>query len=191
MVTTTWTFRGCRIRAAVPSVLLVGTLLVPPGARAQEVASAGEGTTTLRALAGDWTGEGELMGRPARFAMCWDEVLAGAFMRLTFANHFTAPEGDQPVLQATGYYPTAAGATGGTWVDSRGVVFDLRVEEGPSSVVVVWTGEEEEGRTTYEMTSDSTLVSRDEVRAEGGYRLFAMGTLRRADVPACEKGATP
>jgi hypothetical protein len=138
----------------------------------------------VRRLAGGWRGEGELMGRAARFEMCWEEAVGGAFMRLRFTNYFVTATGDQRVLESVGYYPASAGQRAGTWVDSRGVLLSLDVQQGPMSLTVVWTGGES-GRTTYSLTSDTTMTAVDEVRTSGEYRSFARARLRRGEVPSC------
>ena len=142
----------------------------------------------LERLAGAWEGEGELMGRSARFEMCWEQVLSGAFMRLRFANYFVSGDGDERVLESVGFYPIGGAARAGTWVDSRGVVFSLGVAQGPGLLSVEWRGEEEAGRTVYELTSDSTMAVSDEVLMDGQYRPFAHSVSRRRDVAFCSGG---
>jgi hypothetical protein len=161
-------------------LLLFGAALV---AQARPIPVLAQSTgSALERLAGEWSGAGDLMGRAARFEMCWEKVLGGAFTRLRFANYFVTPAGDQRVIEAIGLYPARGEA--GTWADSRGVVFTLRVENGPSTLTVEWTGTGESGRTRYELTADTTISVTDEVRAGGEYRPFATARLRR-ESPSC------
>jgi hypothetical protein len=177
------------MRALVAVALGAGTLLslsIAPAAHGQSTAS---NAPVFASLMGAWSGTGELMGRSARFEMCWDEVVGGAFVRMRFANYFVAPSGDQRAIQSMGFYPTAAAGGKGTWVDSRGVIFALAVEpRGTSALSVAWTGERESGRTLYELRPDSSVAVVDEVLTAGEYRTFARSTLQRGDPSICARG---
>jgi hypothetical protein len=168
------------------TALAAATLLsfaIVPSATAQ---SAEARAPVFSELLGAWTGNGELMGRPARFEMCWDEILGGAFIRLRFANHFVGASTDQRAIESMGFYPAGAEGGKGTWVDSRGVVFALAVQpRGSRALSVTWTGERESGRTQYELQSDSALAVTDEVLTAGEYRVFARSTLRRGGRAIC------
>jgi hypothetical protein len=72
--------------------------------------------------------------------------------------------------------------------ERHGVVLDLAVTPGVRSVQVTWTGAESE-RTTYELTSDSTLAATCEVVSGGRYAVYARSTLRRMERADCPKGA--
>ena len=132
----------------------------------------------LATLEGSWEGEGELLDRPATFAMTWERVLDGRFLRLEFRNAFADVNPIQPVLESHAYYLLGGAALTGQWMDSRGVILSLKAEAVGSTLVTYWNGEES-GRTEYHVIGEDALEVTDYVRAEGGYYVFAQARYRR------------
>ena len=132
----------------------------------------------LATLEGSWEGEGELLDRPATFAMTWERVLDGRFLRLEFRNAFTDVDPIQPVLESHAYYLLDGPALTGQWMDSRGVILALKAEVVGSTLVTYWSGEES-GRTEYRVLGEDALEVIDYVQAEGGYYPFAQARYRR------------
>lgn len=157
-------------RWSVPAALL---LMVMASAL-----SAQSGPTTFTALSGEWTGEGTLFDRPARFTMQWREQ--DGFATLHFSNAFVEAAGDlTPVLRAAAAYRTDPASPEGVWLDSRGVRMELLWEASDSSLVVTWTAPTESGRTTYSVRPSGELDVVDEVRSGDAWRTFATAVLRK------------
>ena len=157
---------------------LVLWLAVLPAAIAEETPAA----QLFAALTGHWQGTGEVRGMPSKQEMRWEPVLDGQFLRLSFDNRMTAPDGKEWRFQAQSYYRVQAdGAIAGTWFDSRGVSFPLvgTVEPGGALTILWGTAETERGRSSYRI-SDAGLEVIDEVQGpDGAWRTFGRTTLTR------------
>lgn len=150
----------------------------PVAASAQEA----DGATVpevVGALVGEWTGEGQLMGRAAAFEMSW-AVLERGFVALHFRNTFVGSDGEHlPVLEARAHYRFAGAEGTGAWVDDRPQRILIRAEVTDSSLVSEWSAESERGRTEYVVRSAEEVVVRDWVGTPDGDRLFGEATYRR------------
>lgn len=157
---------------------LVVWIAVLPAAVAEETPAA----QLFAALVGHWQGTGEVRGMPSKQEMHWEPVLDGRFLRLSFDNRMTAPDGKEWRFQAQSYYRVEADDTiAGTWFDSRGVSFPLAgtVEPGGAMTILWGTPETERGRSSYRI-SDAGLEVTDEVMGpDGAWRTFGRTTLTR------------
>ncbi|NKB88421.1 MAG: hypothetical protein GKS06_09385 [Acidobacteria bacterium] len=162
------------IRRVVP-VLLTALLLVTSTAGAQS-----DLPEPVRLLLGDWQGEGELMGRPARFTMSWSHALGDRFVRLRFSNAFVVDGAEQTVLTAEAFYRVESPTSlTGVWVDSRGLILPLRAEIVDGALVTEWgDSSTERGRTRYAATDDQVEVT-DTVFTEAGERGFGQAVYTR------------
>lgn len=167
--------RGARVGVARAAVLMA---FVTALAGAQSIAAQSDLDRVLATLEGSWEGEGELLDRPATFAMTWERALDGRFLRLEFRNAFADVDPIQPVLESHAYYLLGGPALTGQWMDSRGVILTLKAEVVGSTLVTYWTGEES-GRTEYRVIGEDALEVTDYVQAEGGYYPFAQARYRR------------
>ncbi len=157
--------------AIAAALLLLPAQVDPPAATGGEV---------IERLLGQWQGEGELFGQPARFSMRWERALDSKFVRLSFENRIVANGRARTVLEAVAYYrPAGAGALAGHWFDTRGQILDLEAEASDSTLVTRWSNDTEAGRTTYRVNQDGTVTVLDEVRAEDGWRPFGRASYRR------------
>lgn len=130
-------------------------------------------------LAGEWQGEGTLMGRRAAFTMAW--TLHGALATLAFSNAFPDSTGAlTPVLDAVAAYRTAAETPKAVWLDSRGVRIEIDWRATDDSTLVAdWAASNESGRTTYRVIGPDAVEVTDEVRTDEGWRTFATARYRR------------
>ncbi len=150
----------------------------PVAASAQEAGGAAM-PEVVGALVGDWTGEGELLGRPGAFEMSWG-VLERGFATLHFRNAFVGDDGErQPVLEARAHYRFVDGTGTGAWIDDRPQQILIRAVVTDSSLVSEWSAESERGRTEYVVRSPDQVVVRDWVGTPEGERLFGEATYRR------------
>lgn len=135
-------------------------------------------------LLGEWTGEGTLLGRPARFEMSWRSGTVPGVYALSFSNGFVdpaAPTGSpvQPVLSAEALYQQRPdGTVHGTWFDTRGVRIDLEGEAQDRELRITWTAPTENGVTLYRVVADGVEVI-DSVQAASGWREFGRAQYRR------------
>lgn len=159
---------------------LAATLAVASCAAAPAAVPAG---TVFDRLAGDWHGEGTLLGRDARFTMTWR--LHGELAVLTFGNAFVDPDGTTtPVLDAAAVYRTTPDHPDAVWLDSRGVRIEIRWEASDSSLIAHWTAPTERGRSTYRAVGPDRVEVVDEVRSGAEWRTFAVARFSRVDGPA-------
>lgn len=130
-------------------------------------------------LAGQWQGEGTLMGRSAEFAMTW--TTHGELATLAFSNAFSDSTGAlTPVLDAVAAYRTVSETPEAVWLDSRGVRIEIEWRAtGDSTLVADWSAPNESGRTTYRMVGLDAVEVTDEVRTDDGWRTFATARYRR------------
>jgi hypothetical protein len=156
-------------------VLWVAALQV---AVAEETAAA----QLVAALAGNWQGAGEVRGMPSKQEMRWESVLDGRFLRLSFDNRMTAPDGKEWRFQADAYYRIQAdGTIAGTWFDSRGFTFPLAGSADDAGVLTIdWGSDDtERGLSRYQI-KDGRLEVTDEVKdKDGTIRVFGRSTLER------------
>ena len=161
--------RGCLL------ALLVTTVAQPGDA--QEVGA--RVPSVLASLAGDWLGEGELLGRPAVFRMSWSTD-TDDFAHLSFSNAWIDAGGSTtPVLRAEAVYLLRGATAVGVWVDDRPQRISLSAVLDHTSWITTWTAETESGRTEYVVRSDDTVVVRDFVTVEGTDRPCAEATYTR------------
>ena len=170
-----------RASRAVAAGLVSWALLATtaPSAAAQDRPAEPDSSGLPAALLGEWVGEGELFGRPAKFSMAWRTALDGRFLELAFENAFPdSGGGSTVVLRATAFYRIAP-PHDGVWMDTRGEILTLRAEIGDSALVTRWTSPTEEGRTTYRLLGPERLEVVDEVIADGSPRVFARAVYAR------------
>ena len=171
-----------RTRLATVALTLVasGCAAAPgtPRLAAPSAAAVPEGVFAL--LTGNWTGEGTLFGRPARFTMSWAPGGNGTH-RLDFSNGLVDATGTvTPVLDAVAVYtPGPDGGATARWTDSRPQEISIVAEVGDSVVVSDWTAPAESGRTEYRVAADGTVRVRDWVRGGDGLRPFGDAVYRR------------
>lgn len=135
----------------------------------------------LSRLAGQWSGSGTVLERPAAMHMTWSWELGGQFLRLTFRNEMgTAPKVN--VFEGHAYYRALGdGRYRGMWFDNSGQLRPIEGRGEDNALVSKWgTPETEEGETTYRLLSDSELEVVDRVKSKNGaWREFGRSRLRR------------
>jgi hypothetical protein len=162
------------MRMTIPTSWVIAALLL-----ARSTLAAQETGEIFERLAGEWHGEGTLMGRAARFEMGWEP--RGGLAVLTFENGFADPDGQPiPVLQAAAVYRTSRESPEAVWLDSRGARIEIRWTATDSTLVANWSAPREVGRTTYRMISSEEIEVVDEVASDGTLRPFATARYRRA-----------
>ena len=134
-------------------------------------------------LAGHWQGTGEVRGMPSNQLMHWEAVLDGRFLRLSFDNRMSAPDGTEWRFQAEAYYRIQAdGTIAGTWFDSRGTSFPLTgsVDESAAMTILWGTAETERGRSSYRISSGDLEITDEVLDQNGEWRIFGRTVLARA-----------
>lgn len=150
-------------RAAMTGVERPATAAVP----AAVASRAGARPPILDHLAGSWEGDGELFGRPTRFAMTWEWELGEAFLGLRYEIR------GEVRMDARAHYRIVAGDTlDGVWVDSRGEIVELAAVGTDSTLETEWRSPTERGRTVYRRTAPDSLHVQDFVGDGTGWRLF-------------------
>lgn len=134
------------------------------------------------ALAGEWQGEGEVLGMASVQKARWEPALGAAFFRFAFDNRMTAADGKQSQFQAEAFYRVnKEGAVTGTWLDSRGVTQQIAGGLDESGALVIqWGSEEtERGRSTYRLVEDALEITDEVVGEDGNWRVFGLTRLTR------------
>ncbi len=136
----------------------------------------------LTRLVGVWTGEGTVLGQPARIRMEWAPTLDGAFVRLTFVNTM-GPADKMRTFEGHAYYRVAEDKMSyrGTWVDNSGAIRPIEATRAGDALVGRWgTSQTEEGETTYRLVTATTMEVVDRVKSrDGSWREFGRVTLSR------------
>lgn len=159
------------------AVLALASSLTPSSLTAQATAP------VFDRLAGEWQGEGTLMGRNAEFAMTWK--VHGELATLVFTNGFSDSTGAlTPVLEAVAAYRTVRETPEAVWLDSRGVRIEIDWQAPDDSTLVAdWSAPSESGRATYRVVGSEVVEVTDEVRSDDGWRTFATARYGRLPAP--------
>ena len=135
----------------------------------------------LSRLAGQWTGSGTVLERPASIRMTWSWELGNQFLRLTFRNEMgSAPKAN--VFEGHAYYRALGdGRYRGMWFDNSGQFRPIEARRDQDALVARWgTPDTEEGETTYRLLSESEMEVVDRVKSKDGtWREFGRALLRR------------
>lgn len=135
------------------------------------------------ALAGEWQGEGEVLGMASVQKARWEPALGAAFFRFAFDNRMTAADGKQSQFQAEAFYRVnKEGAVTGTWLDSRGMTLPIAGGLNDAGTLVMrWgTVETEQGRSSYRLEADALEIIDEVMTPEGNWRVFGQTRLTRA-----------
>jgi hypothetical protein len=169
------------VRLTLPCPIALAAVGIAPWIAPSSLA-AQTTTPVFDRLAGQWQGEGTLMGRSAAFTMTW--MRHGDLAVLTFGNAFADSAGQvTPVLDAAAVYRTLVATPEAVWLDSRGVRIELDWQATDSTLVADWTAPGETGRTTYRVVGPDVIEVTDEVRTDEGWRTFAAARYGRAPAP--------
>ncbi len=169
-----------RLVFALSCLLMLG----PPAAGAQE--PSGDVPDLLARLEGAWSGDGTILGQPAKVEMQWEPVLDRAFLRLTWVSHIGAAPKTMRFEGQAYYRRTGPASARATWFDSSGQVRPIVVTAAGEALVAAWgTPETEVGETTYRFESATRVLVVDRVRQkDGSWREFGRSTLSRTLSPA-------
>ncbi|MGQ0430604.1 MAG: hypothetical protein ACT4UQ_11790 [Gammaproteobacteria bacterium] len=148
------------------------------------LASADERQTRgfFAALAGEWQGEGEVLGMASIQQARWEPALDAAFFRFAFDNRMSAADGRQSRFQAEAFYRVGKdGAVTGTWLDSRGITLPIAggLDEAGALVMRWGTVETEQGRSSYKLEADALDITDEVITPEGTWRVFGRTRLTR------------
>jgi len=146
------------------------------------VQSSSQDDRFLKRLQGDWEGEGQAFGGPARLRIKWEWVLDNKFLRLSLKSEMSAANEKSRVFEGQAYYrPDGGDKYIAHWFDSRGVTFPIKAQLDRDTLVAWWgSAETEEGKSTYQLIDDSTLEVVDSVKQKDGtFREFAKARLKR------------
>ena len=171
---------------------LVAASLAASAARATDAAAPLD-LGPLRILPGTWHGEGTVSGMPSKIVMSWHLPFEGRFVRVTWSNTMTGPDGRTHRFAGEGTYDPVADSSGvhrGTWFDSQGAIHPLAGRVAGDSLVTEWgPAESPRGRTTYRLVGKDEVRVHDEIRREGGWRTFGRSTFRRSVATTATPGA--
>ncbi|MFQ5530827.1 MAG: hypothetical protein ACE5FP_10845 [Gemmatimonadota bacterium] len=132
-----------------------------------------DATGFFQTVAGSWTGEGELFGQEAEFAMDWQFELGRKFATLDYSIR------GQRSMDAVAYYRMSESASlEGVWFDSRGEILHLEATVTDSTLTTIWRSPTEKGRTTYQLQGESIHVN-DYYRDGEDWALFGQARYTR------------
>jgi hypothetical protein len=122
------------------------------------------------------------MRRPSRIDMSWEAVLGGRFVRLTFRNRMTSPQGGTDLFEGDAYYRAAPsdGAYEGWWFDSGGEAHTIRAVCKDDALVAAWGSPGKEGQTVYRLVGAASVEIVDSIKTKSGeWKEFGRSTFRR------------
>lgn len=160
--------------------LYLSLLMITAPLAAQPVAK----TTDLAWLIGDWTGEGQMFGRPSTARLSASHALGGTWVQLDYSVRVAAIS-LAPAIAFDGrgmYRASATGRWSGRWTDSYGASHPLAGRVTGQRLVSTWGSVDTEiGRTSYEVAADGTLGVIDQtLQPDGSWRQFARALFRKS-----------
>jgi hypothetical protein len=119
----------------------------------------------LARYAGQWSGNGTVLGQPSKISINWTWELNGQFLKLTFRNQMP-----KQTFEGHAYYrPVGEGRYRGMWFDNSGMFRPLDATRQGDALVSKWgTPETEEGQTTYRLLPDGDMEIIDLVKSKDG-----------------------
>lgn len=120
-------------------------------------------------LQGTWQGEGKAYGGPCHLQLKWEWVLGNKFLRLSLRSEIGAATSERQVFEGQAYYRAlSASKYDAQWFDSRGVSMTIKAQTEGNALVALWSGAEEQGRSTYKFIEAGKLEVSDEVQMKDG-----------------------
>ncbi len=155
------------LRFALAAVVVAGTS--PTSAQSSPACVAG--------LIGTWEGPGRVAGRDVRMRQNWSRSLQNAFVELSML-HLSPADSTHTLFSGRGFYrSTRSDSIGGTWLDSRGLTFQLSGTCRDRTLHVEWIGSAERGDTQYSLQPDGSLAVVDRVMQGTNLREFGRSRL--------------
>ena len=160
------------LRSAVGllSALLLTAAVAPDPSHRDEASAPAQQLAILEHLVGSWEGQGELFGQRTSFAMTWERQLDDRFLGLRYEIRGVVR------MSAIAHYRLGADTLRGVWVDSRGQTLTLDATGTETPLATGGGAPGGRGGSVHERVGADSLVVRDYVEAESGWRPF--GTAR-------------
>jgi hypothetical protein len=167
--------RGLLLVAALGALALPAT---PAPSQAQQAPA----PASLGWFQGEWEGDVDFIGRPAKGKLVVRPGLAGSATVMTFTAQVSAV-GDKPAFTFEGhgtYRIKPDGSVSGLWADSYGNFHHLKGRAKPGELRVNWGDARSElGHSSYVLGADGVLTVTDSALIQGQMQVFGKGTYRR------------
>lgn len=165
-------------------LVLAGTLALAaigpatPPLQAKQAAPA----ASLDWFYGEWLGDVDFIGAPAKGTLQIHPGLAGSATVMTFTADVSA-KGDRPAFRFEGqgtYRIKPDGSVTGLWADSYGNFHQLKGRAKFGELRVNWGDARSEiGHSSYVLSADGTLTVTDSAMINGAVQIFGKGTYRK------------
>ncbi|WP_088307131.1 hypothetical protein [Novosphingobium sp. B 225] len=164
------------IRAALLGAAVIAPLPVPIHAQQAPVQA------SLGWFNGEWEGDIDFIGRPAKGKLVVRPGLVGSATVLTFTAD-VAPLGDRPAFRFEGqgtYRIKPDGSVVGLWADSYGNFHELKGRTKPGELRVTWGDAlSEVGHSSYVLATDGVLTVTDSAFVNGTVQIFGKAAYRK------------
>jgi hypothetical protein len=149
------------------------------------LAAAPETASPLAWMHGEWSGSGEMFGRPSSVILSVKPTLNGSATELRYTAQLPATDAVPTFrFEGQGIYRAAdKGKVEGRWSDSNGSFHPVGGNVSAGRMVTVWGQPSTEiGRSVYELDDKGGLTVSDSVlAADGNWRVFAKASYRRSN----------
>lgn len=149
------------------------------------VAASPETASSLAWMHGEWSGSGEMFGRPSSITLSAKPALNGSATELRYTAQLPPTEA-APAFRFQGqgiYHVSEKGKVEGRWNDSNGNSHPIGGSMSAGRMVTVWGQPSTEiGRSVYALDGKGGLTVSDSVlAADGNWRVFAKASYRRSN----------
>lgn len=131
---------------------------------------------------GEWHGDVDFIGAPAKGTLQVRPGLAGSATVMTFTADVSA-KGNRPAFRFEGqgtYRIKPDGSVTGLWADSYGNFHQLKGRVKPGELRVNWgDARSEMGHSSYVLGADGVLTVTDSAVINGAMQVFGKGSYRR------------
>lgn len=131
---------------------------------------------------GEWHGDVDFIGTPAKGTLQVRSGLAGSATVMTFTADVTA-KGNRPAFRFEGqgtYRIKPDGSVTGLWADSYGNFHQLKGRVKPGELRVNWgDARSEMGHSSYVLGADGVLTVTDSAMVNGAVQVFGKATYRK------------
>jgi hypothetical protein len=167
------------LRIALAAALAGSAIVaIPVAVRAQQAAV----PASLTWFHGEWQGESDFIGRPAKASIVVQPTLNGTATSLVYTADVAA-SGDRPAFRFQGqgtYRIQADGRVTGVWADSYGNFHQLKGRAKNGELRVNWgDARSEVGHSSYIVSADGVLTVIDSAFVQGEVNVFGRATYRK------------
>lgn len=170
------------MRGLLGALALVITAVVPASTSLHAQVATTAAQASLVWFHGEWEGDVDFIGSPAKGRLVVRPGLVGSATQLTFTADISA-KGNSPAFRFEGqgtYRIKPDGSVTGLWADSYGNFHQLKGRVKPGELRVNWgDARSEMGHSSYVLGADGVLTVTDSAMINGAVQVFGTATYRK------------